>query len=68
MSQSFGGYGGGGGGAFRGSLGRGLPQIPLTLTLFKTEIVHLATLFETGFLLYEPGSFRLAQKIKCILN
>ena len=65
MSQSQGGYGGGG---IQGKFSRGLPQIPLTLTLFKTEIVHLATLFETGFLLYEPDSFRLAQKIKCILN
>ena len=57
-----------GGEVFRRSLGRGLPQIPLTLILFNTEIVHFATLFETGFLLYEPDSFRLAQKIKCILN
>ena len=58
----------GGGGAFRGSLGRGMPAIPLTLTLFKTEIVHFATLFETRVVLYKPDSFHLAQKIKCILN
>ena len=59
---------GGGEVAFRGSLGRGLPAIPLTLTLFKTEIVHFATLFETRVVLYKPDSLRLAQKIKCIIN